>query len=92
MPEKRIPADAHDDGGLPPHLEDDVVDRGILGLLLNSEGPGLWLTEELALEVGDQLATVDSLTRLYAAGLIHRCQDFVFATRAAIQFDALAEL
>jgi hypothetical protein len=92
MHEKRIPADAHDDGDLPPHLTDDIVDRGILGLLLNSEGPGLWLAEELALEVGDQLATTDSLTRLYAAGLIHRCQDFVFATCAAIRFDELAQL
>jgi hypothetical protein len=31
----------------------------------------------------------DSLARLYAAGLIHRLQGFVWATRAALAADAI---
>ena len=60
------------------------VDHAILSILLDDHGPPLWAVEEVAREMGDPLATADSLARLYGAGLVHRFEDFVFATRAAL--------
>lgn len=92
MHEKGIPADAADRRELLPAEQDDMIDRAILELLLDSDEPGLWSPEELALQTGNQLATTDSLSRLQAAGLIHRCDGFVFASRPAVQFGALNQL
>jgi hypothetical protein len=50
----------------------------------------LWSVEEVEREIGPRLAMAGSLERLRAAGLIHRCGEFVFATRAAILADRLA--
>ena len=36
-----------------------------------------------------RIEVIDGLASLHAAGLIHRCGDFVFATRAASRFDRL---
>jgi HD-like signal output (HDOD) protein len=56
--------------------------------------PGLWSLSELdrsltpgsatrLAEEPSRHATEDAVQRLYAAGLIHRCGQFVFASRAA---------
>lgn len=92
MRKKRIPANTADRGDLLPAEQDDIIDRAILELLLDSDEPGLWSPEELELQIGDQLATTDSLKRLHTASLIHRCDGFVFASRAAVQFGALIQL
>jgi hypothetical protein len=44
---------------------------------------------EVELEIGDQIETGDGLAALHRAGLIHRCGDFVFATRAAVRAQQL---
>ena len=41
-------------------------------------------------EIGEQIATADALASLHAAGLIHRCGAFVFATRAALHMGGLS--
>lgn len=64
--------------------EEQRVDQAILALLLTPEEQRPWSVREVELEIGEQLATVDSLARLRAAGLIHRCGEFVFAARAAL--------
>jgi hypothetical protein len=91
MSEKRIPAETNDGGDVPQHLEGEVTERGVLGVLMNSETPGLWSEAEVARELGDGLAVTDAVCALEAAGLVHRCQGFVFPTRAAARFDKLEQ-
>lgn len=61
----------------------------VLSLLLDPECPGPWSVEELAREVGCELLAADAVSRLYAAGLAHRCDGLVFPTRAATRFGQL---
>jgi hypothetical protein len=68
----------------------DVTDRAILGLLSDSDAQRPWSVDEIAREMGDRRDTIDGLARLYGAGLIHRCGDFAWPTRAALAADALA--
>ncbi len=68
-----------------PPLSDDEIERTILTLLLESNAPGQWSVEELAREVGGELRAIDAIVRLHAAGLVHRCHEFVWATRAAVR-------
>jgi len=58
----------------------------VLALLLDPECPGPWSVDELAREVGCEIAAAEAIVRLDAAGLAHRCQEFVFPTRAASRF------
>jgi hypothetical protein len=64
------------------------TEQTILTLLL-SGGQRIWSVEELVSEIGRRLDVIDSVAGLQAAGLVHRCHDFVFATRAALRFDEL---
>jgi hypothetical protein len=73
-----------------PADEDERVQKGILGLLLTPASQQLWSVAEVERETGEQLATADALASLHAAGLIHRCGEFVFATRAALCMDRLS--
>jgi hypothetical protein len=58
------------------HLESVV-----LGLLLTDHWP--WGLDEIARELGDNVAATDTVARLAAAGLIHRSDNLVFPTRTA---------
>jgi hypothetical protein len=69
--------------------DDDRVRGAVLRLLLTSQSHQLWSVAELEREIGDRVATVDAIASLHAAGLIHRCGDFVLATRAALAMDRL---
>ena len=60
-------------------------ESAILGLLLDPEAQRPWAVDELVREIGDQLAITDALVRLRAAGLVHRLDGFVFASRAALR-------
>jgi hypothetical protein len=64
------------------------AEQTILTLVL-SDGQSIWSVEELVSEIGRRMDTVDALAALQAAGLVHRCHDFIFATRAALRFDEL---
>lgn len=65
------------------------MDQATLALLLTPEEQRPWSVHEVELEIGEHIATVDSLARLRRAGLIHRCGDFVFAARAALTAERL---
>jgi len=66
-----------------PAEADDRIDSAILALLLDDDAQRPWSVDEVALEIGDEFATTDALSRLHRAGLIHRIDPFVFATRPA---------
>jgi hypothetical protein len=72
-------------------VELDRAERAALDLLLTSGGPGLWSMAELARALGCEVRAADAVAGLAAAGLVHRHGDFVFATRAAVRADALAQ-
>jgi hypothetical protein len=66
------------------------AEGAILGLLLNFEAGSLWSVEEVVHQLSaPRLEVIDGLASLEAAGLIHRIEDYVFATRAASSFDRL---
>jgi predicted transcriptional regulator len=71
---------------LPAGQRSDEVQFLVLALLLDAECRGPWSVEELVREVGCELAAADAVVRLHAAGLVHRCQELVFPTRAASRF------
>lgn len=71
-----------------PVEQDQQIDGAILGLLLDSPVP--WSTHEVEREIGDQIVTADGIGRLTRAGLVHRLDGFVFASRAAVHAGGLA--
>ena len=73
-----------------PSDEDDRFQKAVLGLLLRPNDQRPWSVAEIEREVGEMLATADAIAVLHAAGLIHRCGDFVFASRAALCMDRLS--
>lgn len=70
--------------------EDEMTDGAIFGLLSGSDDQRPWSVDEIARELGDHNRAVDGLARLYGSGLIHRCGESVWATRAALAADAIS--
>ncbi len=66
-----------------------VSDPAVYGLLILPEEQRPWSVRELALELGSPIDVEDALARLHGAGLVHRCGEFVWATRAALAADAI---
>jgi hypothetical protein len=82
------------EGDDPPKLsvaeKEDREDAMVLGLLLNSDQPGLWSVDEVIRAAGDRrIGAADGLLRLERYGLIHRLGDFVFPTRAAVRSEEI---
>lgn len=74
-----------------PAESDDALARAVLDLL-TIDHPGHWSIAELARTVTPRnpSGTEDAVASLHAAGLLHRCGEFVFATRAAHEAQRLA--
>ncbi|HEY6780795.1 MAG TPA: hypothetical protein VI111_07570 [Thermoleophilaceae bacterium] len=79
---------------------EDSFDEALLGLLIHDHS-GLWSITELSRSLTSSAQTAgggalpihdteDAIERLYAAGLIHRIGNYVFATRAAHTAQRLA--
>jgi hypothetical protein len=62
--------------------EEARSDTAVLELLITNDR--LWSFEEVVLELGPRFTVEDAVARLHGAGLIHRLESFVFATRAAV--------
>jgi hypothetical protein len=81
----------------PGHAPDDpsTLKQALLGLVV-CDHPGLWSLAELDRHLHpsstepNRALTEDAIEDLYAAGLIHRIGDYVFASRAAHEADRLA--
>ena len=73
---------------LSPAEQERMIDAGVLGLLIRPDHRRLWSKDEIEREIGHE--TIDSLNRLYSAGLIHRLDGFVWVTRAAIVADNIS--
>jgi hypothetical protein len=74
----------HDQRNDPTPAEQEVHDdTTVLNLLLEDGLRAPLSVDEVIHEVGRRINALDALTRLQGAGLIHRCDEFVFATRAA---------
>jgi hypothetical protein len=70
-----------------PAIRQDILEHAVLTLMLDR--PCLHL-DELVQELGDSADDVAvAVTALVGAGLLHRHDDFVFPTRAAIRFHEL---
>ena len=59
------------------------LDEQILNLLIEERAP--WAVAEIERAVGNQRDAADGLARLLRSGLIHRCGEFVFASRPAME-------
>jgi hypothetical protein len=64
--------------------ENRLTESGIFDRLTLPDQQRPWAVRELVLEIGDQIEVEDALARLHGAGLVHRCGEFVWATRAAL--------
>jgi hypothetical protein len=73
-----------------PVEQDDRIDGVVLAMLLDDDAQRPWTDDEVARELGGDASTVDCLGRLAGAGLIHRLDGFVFATRAAVHVRRLS--
>jgi len=68
---------------LTPAEQEVHDDTAVLNLLLHDTGRTPLSVEEVIREIGRRINALDALARLHGSGLIHRCEDYVFATRAA---------
>jgi hypothetical protein len=67
------------------------TDAVILEALLDRDGQRPWAVDEVARLLNDPLDASDGLGRLVRAGLIHRLDGFVFASRAALRAEQIAQ-
>ncbi len=64
--------------------------KGVLGLLLASDSQRPWSVAEIERERGEHMGPSTRWQAFTLAGLVHRCDEFVFATRAALRMDSLS--
>jgi hypothetical protein len=67
------------------------LDGAILGLLVNRVEQRPWSEAEIIREVGRHGNIPDGLDRLHQAGLVHRWDGLVSATRAAVRFYGITQ-
>lgn len=71
--------------------QQDHTDAVILEALLDSDAQRPWAVDEVARLLNDPIDASDGLGRLVRAGLVHRLDGFVFASRAALRADEIAQ-
>jgi hypothetical protein len=78
-----------DQGNRSPTADEDHAERLVLGALVRSGGEPLSVDEAARVLVEHSEIAVLVLDALYRAGLVHRCGDLAFPTRAARRFAEL---
>jgi len=81
--------DGPEDGPEDVRASEEKVKRAILGLLVSSGSERPWSLSELEAEVDDADAVSDGVRQLQGLGLVHRCEEFAWPTRAAVAADEL---
>lgn len=66
------------------------ADGTILMLLTDTDEQRPWSVEEVIREYGKRGDAIDALARLYGVGLIHRHDEYVWATRAALRAEVIS--
>lgn len=69
---------------------DESVQQAVMSMLLDTAQQRPWAVAEIQCAIGDANKASDALANLRADGLIHRCGEFVFASRAAVRADEIA--
>jgi hypothetical protein len=69
----------------------DRSERAVLFLLMDPAAPDLWSVTEVGQALGSEVDAIEALLRLHAAGLIHRCHEFVFVTRSTLRITQLLD-
>jgi hypothetical protein len=69
--------------------KEDALRRAVLGLLMQEASQWPWSLGELEAEVGEPQAVQDVVRQLQGLGLVHRCENFVWPTRAMLAAEAL---
>lgn len=87
---KQQSGDPEGEPRVPLRDKDAQIEQAMLATLVSTEGHRPWSIAEMELEIGEHIAVIDGLRHLQSAGLIHRCHDFVWATRAAIVAEEMA--
>lgn len=68
------------------------LDGAILGLLVDPHDQRPWAEAEIVRIIGTTHSSIpDAVARLHQAGLVHRWERFVSATRAAVRFDDITQ-
>lgn len=67
------------------------LDGTILGLLVDRDQQRPWSEDEIARAIGGHTPVLNSLERLHRAGLIHRWDEFVSATNAAVHLHDITQ-
>jgi hypothetical protein len=68
---------------------EETVRRAILDLLVHEPSQRPWSLRELEAEIGRTLAVQDGVRQLQGLGLVHRCEEFVWPTRATLAAEGL---
>jgi|HubBroStandDraft_6_1064221.scaffolds.fasta_scaffold888728_2 hypothetical protein len=71
--------------------QQDHTDAVILEALLDNDAQRPWSVDEVSRLLNDPIDASDGLGRLVRAGLVHRLDGFVFASRAALCADEIAQ-
>jgi predicted transcriptional regulator len=71
--------------------EFDRTEREVLDLLLDPDAPGPWSVHEVGVALRSRVRAEHALSALHRAGLVHRCEEFVFASRPAMRCMQLAD-
>jgi predicted transcriptional regulator len=77
------------DQRIDPCPPEEETDYAVLRMLLHPELRTPMSVDEIVREIGDRVHAIDALARLHGSGLIHRCNEFAFATQAARRFQEL---
>lgn len=72
-------------------MSEEQIAGGVLRVLLDDGAPGqLWHIDEFCRTLGWTRVTVaDAVAHLHRDGLVHRLDQFAFASRAAIRAEAV---
>jgi hypothetical protein len=71
--------------------EFDVAERLVLDTLLDPDFPGPWTIQELGRAMGNEVEAADAVMGLDRAGLVHRIDQYVFASWPAARAMQLGE-